>query len=202
LPRDERFFELFEQAIRIACSSADTLLLMLTDFAQANSYRQQISDLEHAGDSVIHEVTDKLNRTFVTPFDPEDIRAISNGLDDITDYVLAASERLALYHVETPLPSCAELCKVLVQAVSELKTVVTMLRDLGQKRNILERCIEVNRLENVGDKIYREILSNLFLEANPMELIRWKEIIDQIEQAIDQCEDLAEVIESIVVKHT
>lgn len=201
LPRDERFFELFEQATGIVIAGADTLQLMLTDFSQAEVYRQKIADLEHAGDSVIHEVMDKLNRTFVTPFDPEDIRAIASRLDDVLDFVQAASERLILYHVQEPLPASRELCDVLVTTVREVQIVIHLLRDLGKRRTILEHCIEINRLENVGDKIYREVLGNLFKEGNPMELIRWKEIFDQVEQAIDQCEDLADVIESIVLKH-
>lgn len=201
LPRDERFFELFEQATTVIVAGADTLQQMLEDFGQAETYRKQIADLEHAGDSIIHEVMDKLNRTFVTPFDPEDIRAIASHLDDIIDYTQAAAERLVLYHVIEPLPASRELCKILVTEAREVQTVVAMLRDFSQRREIMEHCIEINRLENAGDKVYREVLGNLFRQGDPMELMRWKEIFDQIEQGIDQCEDLADVIESIVVKH-
>lgn len=201
LPRDERFFELFEQAVSIASASAQTLNTMLQDPDNAETYRKQIADLEHAGDSLFHEVMDKLNRTFVTPFDSEDIRAIASRLDDIIDFTQAAAERLVLYHVKQSLPSSQKLASVLVTVVDETQTVIRMLRDLGQRREIFEHCIEINRLENVGDKIYREMLGTLFVEGNPMELIRWKEIIDQIEQAIDLCEELTDTIESIVTKH-
>lgn len=201
LPRDERFFELFEKATEIVVEGAETLSGMLDDYSQAEKYRVRMHELEHAGDQVIHEVMDKLNRTFVTPFDPEDIRAIASNLDDVIDSIHAATERLVLYHVVEPLPECRELCKVLALEASEVRVVVGRLRDLSCRTEILTHCIEINRLENVGDKIYREMLGNLFRQGDPMELLRWKEIFDQIEQAIDQCEDLADVIESIIVKH-
>lgn len=201
IPRDERFFDLFEDATRVLVSGAETLQLMLSDFGNAETYRQQIADLEHQGDSVIHKVVDKLNRTFVTPLDPEDIRAIASRLDDVIDFTQAAAERLVLYHVESPVPAASELTEVLVQTTREVQKVVALLRDLGKRQQIVTLCIEINRLENTGDRIYREALGNLFREGNLMELIRWKEIFEQIEQAIDQCEDLADVIESVVVKN-
>lgn len=201
LPRDERFFDLFEQATEIIVAGAETLQQMLDDFGQAEIYRKKIADLEHAGDAVIHQVMDKLNRTFVTPLDPEDIRAIASRLDDIIDFTQAAAERLILYHVKEPLPVSREMARVLLAAVGEVRKVVVLLRDCRQRKEIMEICIDINRLENTGDTVYREALGTLFSNGDPMELMRWKEIFDQIEQAIDQCEDLADVIESIVVKH-
>jgi len=201
LPRDEKFFELFEKASGVVLAGAETLLRMLNDFENADQYRKQIGDLEHEGDAVIHAVMDKLNRTFVTPFDHEDIRAIASRLDDIIDFTQAAAERLVLYRVKAPYPDSVELASVLVQTVRQVDAVVGMLRDLSQRRPIIENCIEINRLENSGDRLYREALGRLFADGNLLELIRWKEIFEQIEQAIDECEDLADVIESIVVKH-
>jgi len=201
LPRDEKFFELFEKASGVVLAGAETLLQMLNDFENAEQYRKRIGDLEHEGDAVIHAVMDKLNRTFVTPFDHEDIRAIASRLDDIIDFTQAAAERLMLYQIKAPYPDSVELAGVLVQTVRQVQVVVGMLRDLGQRRLIIEHCIEINRLENSGDKLYREALGRLFEEGDLLELIRWKEIFEQIEQAVDQCEDLADVIESIVVKH-
>ena len=201
LPRDEKFFDLFEKAAGIVLAGAETLHQMLTDFDNAEVYRKKIGDLEHEGDAVIHAVMDKLNRTFVTPFDHEDIRAIASRLDDIIDFTQAAAERLVLYQVKEPYPASVELAVVLVKTVQQVQAVVGMLRDLGQRRSILEVCIEINRLENAGDKIYREALGRLFCEGNVIELLRWKEIFEQIEQAVDECEDLADVIESVVVKH-
>lgn len=201
LPRDEKFFELFEKAAEVVFAGAETLQQMLSDFDNAEVYRKKIGDLEHEGDAVIHAVMDKLNRTFVTPFDQEDIRAIASRLDDIIDFTLAAAERLVLYQVKEPYPDSVELAGVLVKTVRQVQAAVGMLRDLGQRRSILEVCIEINRLENAGDKLYREALGRLFCEGNVIELLRWKEIFEQIEQAVDQCEDLADVIESVVVKH-
>jgi predicted phosphate transport protein (TIGR00153 family) len=202
IPRDERFFDLFEQAADIGVAGVETLQKMLANICVADECRKQIADIEHQGDSVIHETMDKLNRTFVTPLDPEDIRAIASDLDDIIDYTQAAAERVILYDVSEPHQGAIELAKVLLQAVREVRQVVGMLRDLGPRRKeIMTLCIEINRLENAGDHIYREALGNLFRAGDLMELMRWKEIFEQIEQAIDQCEDLADVIESVVVKH-
>lgn len=182
-------------------AGAEKLQQMLDDFGQAEQYRKEIADIEHAGDAVIHQVMDKLNRTFVTPLDPEDIRAIANRLDDVIDFIQAAAERLVLYNVLEAHPASKELARVLSAVVHQVQEVVILLRDFRQRRAILERCIDINRLENSGDHIYREALGNLFRQGDVLELVRWKEIFEQIEQAIDQCEDLADVIESIVVKH-
>ncbi len=201
LPRDEKFFDYFEQATDVIVQGAESLLRMLDDIEHAETYRKEIADLEHTGDSLIHQVMDKLNRTFVTPLDAEDIRAIASRLDDVIDYTQAAAERLVLYQVTSPLVGGAKLTSVLVQTAKEVHQVVAKLRDLSQRREILEHCIEINRLENVGDKIYREALGDLFRQGDVLELIRWKEIFEQIEQAIDQCEDLADIIESVIVKH-
>ncbi len=201
MPHDEHFFGFFEDAANIMVASSETLEHMLDDFGNAGVYRKQISDLEHKGDNVIHQVMDKLNRTFVTPLDPEDIRAIASHLDDVIDYVQAASERLVLYQVITPHPASKELAKLLVTTTQEVRKVIYMLRDLRQRKEIVTHCIEINRLENAGDKIYREALGQLFKQGDALELIRWKEIVEQIENAMDTCEDLADVIESVVVKN-
>ena len=166
MTRDERFFELFEKASVIILAGAEALLAMLNDFEHADTYRKKIGDLEHEGDAVIHAVMDKLNRTFVTPFDQEDIRAIAGRMDDIIDYTQAASERLVLYQVKESYPDSVELAGVLVQTVREVQSLVGMLRDLSKRRTILERCIEIHRLENSGDKLYREALGRLFADGN------------------------------------
>lgn len=201
IPRDERFFDLFEKATGVILAGAETLQQMLPNLENAEEYRKKIGDLEHEGDAIIHEVMDRLNRTFVTPFDHEDIRAIASRLDDVIDFTQAAAERLVLYHATKASPESIELAGVLVNTVKEVQHVVAMMRDLSQRRYILEHCIEINRLENTGDKIYREALGKLFREGDVIELLRWKEIIEQIEQAIDECEDLADIIEGVVVKH-
>ncbi|HOF87346.1 MAG TPA: DUF47 family protein [Armatimonadota bacterium] len=202
IPQDERFFRLFEQAADIGVSGVEVLQRMLGDITLAEECREQIAEIEHAGDSVIHETMGKLNRTFITPLDPEDIRAIANDLDDIIDFTQAAAERVVLYNVAAPHLGAVELCTVLLQAAREVRAVVGLLGDLGgQRKEILRLCIEINRLENAGDRVYREALGNLFRAGDLLELMRWKEIFEQIEQAIDQCEDLADVIEGIVAKN-
>ncbi len=201
LARDLRFFELFEQAADFTISGAVGLQQMLADIGHAEAHRQAIADIEHKGDSVIHEVMDKLNRTFVTPLDPEDIRAIASRLDDIIDYTQAAAERIVLYQVTQAHAGAIALAEILVKITGEVKSVLAKLRDMKKRKEILEICIEINRLENAADHVNREALGNLFRDGNVMEIIRWKEIFEQIEQAIDQCEDLADVIESVIVKY-
>jgi uncharacterized protein Yka (UPF0111/DUF47 family) len=144
---------------------------------------------------------DTVNRTFVTPIDAEDIRAIASRLDNIIDCIQGAAERLVLYQVQAPLPSCIELVDVLQRTVRTADKAVRLLRDLSRRQEITTLCIEINSLENAGDKVYREALGNLFKQGDPMELMRWKEIFEQIEQALDECEDLADLIETVVVKH-
>jgi uncharacterized protein Yka (UPF0111/DUF47 family) len=161
----------------------------------------KIADLEHQGDSIIHETMEKLNRTFVTPIDPEDIRAIASRLDDVIDFTQGAAERVVLYRVTSSNPAAVELAEVLVSVTREAQRVIVLLRDLKNQRDIMRHCIEVNRLENVGDHVYRQGLGRLFEAGDLTDLIRWKEIFEQVEQAIDTCEDLADVIESLVVKH-
>lgn len=202
LPRDERFFDFFEKATDVAVRGVEALQCMMTDIEHAEECRRKIADIEHEGDSIIHETMAKLNRTFVTPLDPEDIRAIASDLDDIIDYTQAAAERVVLYQVSELHPAALELAAVLMQTVKEVKHVVALLRDLGgNRKEIMLLCIEINRLENAGDHIYREAMGNLFRAGDLMDLIRWKEIFEQIEQAIDQCEDLADVIEGVVAKN-
>lgn len=201
LPRDERFFDLFEQATAVAVAGAESLQAMLGDIPNAEAYRVKIADLEHQGDSIIHETMEKLNRTFVTPIDPEDIRAIASRLDDVIDFTQGAAERVVLYRVTSSNPAAVELAEVLVSVTREAQRVIVLLRDLKNQRDIMRHCIEVNRLENVGDHVYRQGLGRLFEAGDLTDLIRWKEIFEQVEQAIDTCEDLADVIESLVVKH-
>ena len=202
LPRDERFFDLFELAADEAIRGADTLQQLLNDMPNFESYRRKMTDIEHAADKINHEAMDKLNRTFITPIDPEDIRVTACRLDDIIDCTHAAVERIVLYRVTVPHPAALELTEVLVQATTEVKAMVAGMRDFSNRAEILLHCIEINRLENVGDGIYREALGSLYLEDDLRELIRWKEIFDQIEQAIDQCEDLADSLELTLTKHT
>ncbi len=201
IPRDERFFHLFEQAAGHAITGADALVQLLDDIDNAELYRRKIADLEHAADGVFHEAMDTLNRTFVTPLDGEDIRTIANRLDDILDFTQAAAERVVLYHVTTTHPGAVQLAEVLRQATREVQRVVALFRDLSKRREILTGCIEINRLENDGDHLYRKALSQLFHDGDLMELLRWKEIFEKIEMAIDTCEDLADAIEMVVAKH-
>ena len=201
LPRDDEFFTLYEEATSVLIQGADTLVAMLGDLAHAETYRKTIGDLEHAGDAIIHRVMEKVNKTFITPLDQEDIRAIASLLDNVIDYTQAAAERIVLYNATEENPDALALAKVLAQTTRNVQRLMAMLRDLSNQKAVLDCCIEINRLENTGDKTYREGMGRLFRAGDIMELLRWKEILEQIEQAIDECEDLADAVEGLVVKH-
>lgn len=202
LPREERFFELFEDAAQKVVRGAKLLVELVKDYGRAEELRREIEDVEHDGDITTHEIADRLNQTFVTPFDHEDIRALSGRLDDILDYILATADRMYLYEAGEPSAEMANLTSVLAETTRVVERAVGGLRDVKKSRRILDYCIEIHRLENVGDEQSRLALAALFRGSDALHALKWKEIYDHVETAIDKCEDVAVIVESIVVKHT
>jgi len=157
--------------------------------------------MEHDADEVAHGIMNKLNMTFVTPLDREDIHALTCALDDIMDFIEAAVDRMALYEVAKPTEEAIKLCNILVQATEQTVKAVYGLRDLKKPEPVREACVAINRLENEGDQANRMALSKLFqMHDEPIEALKWREIYDQIETAIDECEDVADIIESVLLK--
>ena len=201
-PKDEKFFDLLERASMNLSKGAKAFRNMLQDYTDIEHKVRHIKDLEHEGDIITHEIFDKLNRTFITPIDREDIHKITSEIDDVLDYVLGTADRMLLYKVKVPTPQATKMVDILITAIEEMGKAIHSLKDLKRSRRTLDYCIEINRLENEGDSIHRSVIADLFSDGkDPVEIIKWRDIYNHLENAIDKCEDVADAIESIVVKN-
>lgn len=201
-PKDEKFFDLLERASANLSKGAKAFRNMLQDYTDIEHKVRHIKDLEHEGDIITHEIFDKLNRTFITPIDREDIHKITSEIDDVLDYVLGTADRMLLYKVKVPTPQATKMVDILITAIEEMGKAIHSLKDLKRSRRTLDYCIEINRLENEGDSIHRSVIADLFSDGkDPVEIIKWRDIYNHLENAIDKCEDVADAIESIVVKN-
>ena len=199
LPRDENFFDLFEQQAGHIVSASRVLEELTLNYPSAPAKVQQIRDLEHAGDTITHEVVRRLNTTFVTPIDREDIYALASCLDDVLDLIDAVADRLLLYKIKTPTDGCIAMGKIIVKTAEETDRAVRCLRTLSQEYR--KHSIEVNRLENEADRLLRDELAALFEGVtDAIEIIKWKELYETMESVTDRCEDVLNVIEGITLK--
>ena len=198
IPREEKFFDLFEQQAANIVAAAGVLEELVLDYPSAKEKVQRIRDLEHQGDTVTHEVVKKLNTTFITPIDREDIYALASRLDDVLDLIDAVAERLLLYRVSKPSPGCLDMAKIIVKTAEETDRAVRCLRSLSPSYH--KHAVEVNRLENEADRMLRDLLAWLFEGTDPIEIIKWKELYETMEAVTDRCEDVVNVIEGIVLK--
>jgi predicted phosphate transport protein (TIGR00153 family) len=201
LPREEKFYALFLQQVDYICQAAALLYDATTqDGPRLRATAKEILGLEHAGDRVIHEILKKLNQTFITPLDPEDIHNLSSKLDDILDGIEETVHRVSAYHVDPIPPTIAELAGLVLKSAHVIKKAFAALQSGG---SLLEHCIEINRLENEGDRIGRAAVTQLFLEEkDPILVIKLKEIYDCVEDTIDRCEDVADVLQNVAVKNS
>jgi hypothetical protein len=198
LPREESFYIAFTEQAENVHAGVKAFVALLEDFQNVKVQVEVIKGIEHKGDTITHNLMTKLNQTFITPFDREDIHELASKIDDVLDLADAATVRLLTYRVDRVRPGVVELAKVLVEATEE---IVAAVKVLGKQDNILEHCIEINRLENEGDRISRALIAQLFEEEkDPVQIIKWKEIIETVETAIDKCEDVANVIETVALK--
>jgi predicted phosphate transport protein (TIGR00153 family) len=199
LPRDENFFDLFEQQAGHIVSASRVLEELTLDYPSAQAKVQQIRDLEHAGDTVTHEVVRRLNTTFVTPIDREDIYALASRLDDVLDLIDAVADRLLIYKIKNPTDGCLAMAKIIVKTAEETDRAVRCLRTLSPLYK--KYSIEVNRLENEADRLLRDELAALFEGGtDAIEVIKWKELYETMEAVTDRCEDVLNVIEGITLK--
>ena len=199
VPREQRFYDLFEQQAAILVSAGVLLKEALDDMGNLPARRREIKDLEHQGDKITYETMRTLNETFVTPFDHEDISALAAGLDDILDYIEEIADTVNLYGITSIPRPAGELADLLAQAVAQLEQAVGKLRS-GKKGS--EFVIEVHRLEDVGDSTSRRAIAELFQgRHDPLEVIKLKDLYTLLEDALDRCEDMANVIENIAIKN-
>lgn len=202
IPKDEKFFDLLEEAADNTNKAAMVFRRLVESWSLTSPEIQNIRDLEHEGDRMTHELIDKLNRTFITPIDREDILALASEIDDVVDIIQATTDRMQIYRISGPIPYLPKMVDVVVKSTEAIGKAVKSLRNLSHSRRTLDFCIEANRLENEGDALLKEALTELF--ANPkdvLEVMKFKEIYEATEFATDKCEDIANVIEGIVVKN-
>jgi uncharacterized protein len=199
IPREERFFELFVDDSTNVLEAARTLDALFGDPQQVARYGQQLRELEHRGDEISHEISRRLNSTFVTPFDREDIVALASALDDIVDTLEEIADTFLLYRIGEPTQAARDQARIIVRQVEMIHAALKELRSFkGLERHLHE----VHRLENEGDRIARDAVADLFTsDHDPRHLIKWKDAYALLEECIDQCEDVADLIETIVVKH-
>jgi uncharacterized protein len=199
-PRDREFFDLFEEAGGNILRAARLLEEMLADFPERNELARDILICEQDGDRITHDILQRLNQTFVTPIDREDIHELSSALDDVVDYTEEVADYLGLYKIEAPMAQAQELAKVLHAAARQIAEAMPRLRGF---KDISHYTVEINRLENDGDRIVREAIASLFgTGIDPMVVIRWKDIFERLEEAIDATEHVANILEGIVIKNS
>lgn len=198
IPRETKFFDLFNQVCGNLTEGA-RLLKNILEAPDDNAPRvEQLQEIEHRGDEMTHAIITKLNQTFITPFDREDIHRLASSLDDVLDFVNAAAVRLTLYKIADPPPAAAELAGLIIQQSEELSAGVSLLE---KNQMVLEHCVEVNRLENEADRVSRKAIALLFdQERDPIRLIKIKELYEVLENATDKAEDAANVLEAVTLK--
>jgi predicted phosphate transport protein (TIGR00153 family) len=201
LPKEEHYFDLFIQMTVYISDATRELKQMLADKEHNfDEYSQRIKRLEHACDELTHTISTKLNKSFITPFDREDIYTMSSALDDIVDLIDDAARAIIIFDVRNIRAHALDFANVLEKMAEQLQAIVSTLQ---KPKNITQRLVEVHRLENDGDDIYHAAIAELFREErDPLTVLKWKDIYEKLEAAVDRCENVANIIESVIIKHT
>ena len=201
-PKDKKFAALFEQSAHNAVKIAQQLKDMVYTWENVEERLGIITDLEHQGDAITHQIMAQLHRSFITPFDREDIALLAHSLDDVTDFIHSSADTMILYKAGRPTKRARELADIIVEAAIETEKAVSEIHERIERDQLLRRCTEINRLENVGDSVYRSALAELFADSTDVAyLIKWREIYEHMETAIDRCEDTANVLEGVAMKY-
>ncbi|HEX6230280.1 MAG TPA: DUF47 family protein [Actinomycetota bacterium] len=199
MPRDESFFELFVRQAKNIEISAQVLFDLIAEFDDVPAKAMRLRDLEHEGDEITHEIIRRLNTVFVTPLDHEDIHKLTSTLDDVIDHIEAAADLFVLHKIERPLAEMKAQADVLVRATKAIREALEVLPKYSK---LTPYWVEVNRLENEGDRVYRQAVADLFDgEYRTLDVLKWKDIIDEMEAAIDRLEDASDALEAIALKH-
>ena len=202
IPREEKFFGLFEDNVRNMVKAAQGLKVMVDTWEHIEGMVAEITELEHQGDTITHQIMAQLHRTFVTPFDREDIALLAHTMDDITDFIHAAADAMLLYKVARPGDRARELADIIVQEADELEKAVPLLRSRAGLKQILKHCVEINRLENMADRVFRSAMAELFEYSTDIAyIIKWREIYEHMESATDRGEDVANVLEGVALTY-
>ncbi|MCM2277378.1 MAG: DUF47 family protein [Oligoflexia bacterium] len=202
IPREEKFFVLFRQSAELMVEGAHALRDIFANMAEAEQHARRLKDIEHRADEITHRTIELLHSTFITPLDREDIHQLITRMDDILDFFEAAAQRIFLYDIKTSPPNSRELAELCLKMAETIQMTVNSLEDLKNREAILKHCIEINRLENEADHLYRVSVAKLFREEpDTRQLIKYKEIYEILETATDRGEDVANIIEGIVLEY-
>ena len=200
IPKDDSFFQMFSAMSNNLISGARTLVDLFEDYRDVPRKIEEVTRIEHEGDDLTHAILTKLNQTFITPFDREDIHQLASKLDDVLDFIHAACSRIVMYHITAPPPAAGKLARIILMQSEELQKAMSLLQKNG---NILAHCVEINRLENEADAVAQQAIAAVFeREKDPINLIKIKELVEFLERATDKAEDVADVLETVVLKNT
>ena len=202
IPKDKIFFDLFEKQAGVVKEAAWQLVALTEDFTNVKEKRHAIEKLEHKGDQITHDIYEQLNSSFITPIDPEEISKLASALDEILDYIDGATEKMYYYNIESTDSHMIELAKLIHMSTVEIESAVKGIRSIKDPRYIEERCIEVNRLENLADDVLAHAVTDLFKTTDAIAIIKLKDIYEHLETATDNCEDVANVLSDIAIRHS
>jgi uncharacterized protein Yka (UPF0111/DUF47 family) len=202
IPQDKIFFDLFEQQAAVVTEAAQKLVDLTEDFTNVKEKRHEIEQLEHRGDQITHNIYEQLNRTFITPLEPEEISRLASMLDEVLDYIDGTTEQMLYYNIESSDAHMIELAKLIHMSAVEIEMAVKGIRSIKDPKYIEDCCIEVNRLENLADDVLAHALTDLFRTQHAITIIKLKDIYEHLEQATDFCEDVANVLSDIAIRHS
>ena len=201
-PRDTKFYDLFEESAANLVIAAEKLVDLFDNYEDVEAKAKQLKALEHQGDTITHEIIQRVNRTFVTPIDREDIALLAHTLDSVMDFIEAAGRTAFLYRIAQPTERARQLASIVAKMTYALNEVLPCLRHRNQFKRILEQCVEINSLENEADDVHHAAMAELFDSSkDASEIIKWRELYQHMEDATDQGEDVANILEGIVLKH-
>ena len=202
IPHDKIYFDLFEKQAGVMKEAAWQLVALTEDFTNVKEKRHEIEKLEHKGDQITHDIYKQLNSSFITPIDPEEISALASSLDEVLDYIDGATEKMYYYNIGSTDAHMIELAKLIHMSTCEIESAVKGIRSIKDPRYIEERCIEVNRLENLADDVLAHAVTDLFKTNDAITIIKFKDIYEHLEIATDHCEDVANVLSDIAIRHS
>jgi len=202
IPKNYRFYDLFEQSAHNLVVAAEVMADLMEHFENVEMKAARMKELERVGDGVIHEIVEQLHKTFVTPLEREDITALAQHMDDVMDYMEGATTAIRIYGMKRPTAAARAVTDLVRLQTVQVEKAVPKLRQRSQLKSVLEHCVEIQRLENEADTLFLDAMARLFdEEPSPVEIIKWREIYDQLERATDSCEHVANVLEGIVLKY-
>jgi uncharacterized protein Yka (UPF0111/DUF47 family) len=202
IPQDRIFFDLFESLSSVVVRASEELVALVENYQDVKLVAQRIKGIEHEGDEIAHRIFEQLNTTFITPLDSQEISRLASALDDILDYIDGSTRRMHNYGLTETDAHMIELAKLIRLSATELAEAVKQIRTIKDPRRIEERCIEVNRLENIADDVLAHAITDLFKTDDAINIIKLKDIYDYLEIATDKCEDAANVLSDIAIRHS